>query len=128
MVYGSETWAIKAEDLRRLEKAEKMMMRMCGVKLQDRVAIKELCSCLGIDSIDSVVTRGRLRWYGHVRRMADVAGPKRVMDQQVEGSAGRGRPRKTWKERVGDDLERLGLEPQDGMHRQWWREQVRLKV
>ena len=98
------------------------------MKLQDRVAIKELYSRLGIYSIDFVVTRGRLRWYGHVRRMADVAGPKRVMDQQVEGSAGRGRPRKTWRERVDDDLERLGLDPQNAMHREWWHQQVRLKV
>ena len=34
LVYGSETWAIKAEDLARLRRAERMMVRrMCGVSL-----------------------------------------------------------------------------------------------
>ena len=38
LVYGSETWAIKAEDLARLRRAERMMVRrMCGsVLLKDR--------------------------------------------------------------------------------------------
>ena len=36
MMYGSETWAMKVEDMQRLERAEKMMMRwMCGVTLKD---------------------------------------------------------------------------------------------
>ena len=34
MVYGSETWAMKAEDMQRLERTERMMIRwMCGVRL-----------------------------------------------------------------------------------------------
>ena len=37
LVYGSETWAMKAEDIQRLERTERMMNRwMCGVKLSDR--------------------------------------------------------------------------------------------
>ena len=36
MVYGSETWAMKAEDMQRLERTERMMIRwMCGVRLSD---------------------------------------------------------------------------------------------
>jgi hypothetical protein len=129
MVYGSETWAIKVDDLRILERAEKMMMRrMCGVRLQDRVAIKDLYAYLYIDSIADVVTRGRLRWFGHVQRMPDTAGAKRVTDQQVEGPTARGRPRKTWRECVDDDLARLRLDPRDAMRREWWRQQVGLKV
>ena len=35
----SETWAIKAEDLARLRRAERMMVRrMCGVSLKDSQA------------------------------------------------------------------------------------------
>ena len=43
MVYGSETWAIKTDDLLRLERAEKMMVRwMCGVTLKNRISSREL--------------------------------------------------------------------------------------
>jgi len=37
MVYGSETWAAKAEDVHSLERTEMVMIRwMCGVSLRDR--------------------------------------------------------------------------------------------
>ena len=46
LVYGSKTWAMKAEDLARLEKAERMMVqKMCGVSLKDRKHSDELLSC-----------------------------------------------------------------------------------
>ena len=52
LVYGSETWAMKAEDMQRLERTERMMIRwMCGVKLSDRKANAELLGLLGIESV-----------------------------------------------------------------------------
>ena len=43
MVYGSETWAMKAEDMQILERTERMMIRwMCGVRLSDKKASAEL--------------------------------------------------------------------------------------
>ena len=69
LVYGSETWAMKAEDIQRLERTERMMNRwMCGVKLSDRKANAELLSWLGIESVSDVVRHGRLRWFRHVKR------------------------------------------------------------
>ena len=48
LVYGSETWAIKAEDLARLRRAERMMVRrMCGVSLKDRKRSDELLKPFG---------------------------------------------------------------------------------
>jgi hypothetical protein len=38
MVYGSETWPMKKEDMQRLERTERMMVRwMCGVSLKNRM-------------------------------------------------------------------------------------------
>ena len=65
LVYNSETWAMKAEDMQRLERIERIMIRwMCGVKLSDRKANEELLIRLGIESISDVVRHGRLRWCG----------------------------------------------------------------
>ena len=37
LIYGTETWAMKVDDLRSLERTERMMVRwMCGVSLKDR--------------------------------------------------------------------------------------------
>ena len=42
MVYGSETWPMKVEDVQRLERTERMMVRwMCGVRLKKRISSEE---------------------------------------------------------------------------------------
>ena len=129
MVYGSETWPMKKEDLNRLERAEHTMMRRtCGVTLRERVSSKGLYNRLGIDSISSTVTRSRLRWYGHVQRKDDMDWVKRCTEYEVTGNVGRGRSRKTWKECVENDLKRLNLDPSVAADRESWRRLVRVCV
>ena len=70
MMYGSETWAMRVEDMRRLERTERMMVRwMCGVTLKDRKRSEDLLEQLGIKSVAEVVRRNRLRWFRHVERI-----------------------------------------------------------
>src|SRR5260221_708833 len=97
MVYGSETWAMKVEDMRRLERAERMMVRwMCGVTLKDRKTNEELLGRLGIECVFDVVRRGRLRWFGHIERKNKDDWVAACRDMVVEDEKGRGRGRKTW--------------------------------
>ena len=70
-IYGSPNsknyWAMKAENMHSLEKAERMMVRwMCGVSLKDRKRSEVLYNLLGVQSVADVVRRGRLRWFGHL--------------------------------------------------------------
>ena len=66
---GTETWAMKNANLQSLERTERMTVRwMCGVSLKDRKHIVDLYSLLGVESVDVVGRRGRLRWFGHVER------------------------------------------------------------
>ena len=59
LTYKTETWAVKAEDLRSLERAERMMVRwMCGVSLKDRKRSEVLYSLLGVQSVAKVVRHG----------------------------------------------------------------------
>jgi len=47
LVYGSETWAMKVNDMRRLERAENTMLRwMCDLTLRDKKLTAELLDCL----------------------------------------------------------------------------------
>ena len=59
IAYRTETWAMKAENLFSLERAERMMMArwMRGVSLNDFVSLL---------SVVDVVRRSRLRWFGHL--------------------------------------------------------------
>ena len=52
MLYGSETWPVRKENVEALQRAEMRMVRwMCGVKLKDRLPSKELRERLGVDDI-----------------------------------------------------------------------------
>ena len=110
LVYSSETWPMKAEDLQRMERAERMMVRwMCGVRLKNRVPSVELYRRLGVEEVADVVRRGRLRWFGHLERKGRDDWVSACRDFGVTGSRGRGRSGKTWGECVKHDLQTLGL-------------------
>ena len=51
----------------------------------------------------------RISWLGHLERMEGDRMPKKIFNQQLEGTKRRGRPRKRWKEQVEGDLQVLGL-------------------
>src|SRR5260221_4232181 len=69
LLYGSETWPMKVDDMQRLVRTENNMVRWrSGVTLKDRRTSEVLRHGLGIESVERVVSRGRLRWFGHVER------------------------------------------------------------
>jgi len=52
MLYGSETWPVRKENVVALQRAEMRMVRwMFGIKLKDRLPSKELREKLGVDDI-----------------------------------------------------------------------------
>jgi hypothetical protein len=124
MIYGSETWAMRVEDMQKLKRTEASMMRwMCGVSLKKHISNEELRGRLGVDCVSDIVRRGRLRWFGHVERKGDDW-VKKCMDFKVSGSAGRGRPRKTWFECVSDDMGRAGVRREMAQDGTKWRSAI----
>ena len=81
---------MKVEDMNRLIRAERMMMRMCGVSLRDIVNTDTLYDRLGVDRFTGVVTGGWLRWFGHVDRKPDSDGTKGCTQLEEKGARGRG--------------------------------------
>ena len=125
LVYGSETWPVKEEDARRLERNEMWMVRrMCGVKLSDRKRSEYLRSRLGIECVVEMVRRGRLRWFGHVERMVGEEWVSACRNVNLEGKGCRGRPSKTLLECVKDDTKELNLKLQMAQDRAQWREYI----
>ena len=90
MVYDSETWTMKTVDMKRLARAEWMMVRwMCGVSLRDRKSSVELIERFGIEGVAEVVRRGRLRWFGHLERKNEEDWVSRCRELEVAGSKSR---------------------------------------
>jgi len=110
MVYGSETWETIVEDMNRLVRAERSMVRaMCQVSLKDGKFSEELLNRLGIVSVVEIVEKGRLRWFGHVERKITEDWVSKSRELEVVGGRERGRPKKTWKQCVDRDRGNYGM-------------------
>src|SRR2546425_5779586 len=121
LVYGSETWPMKVDDMQRLVRTENSMVRwMSGVTLKDRRSSEELRSGLGTVGVDRVVRRGRLRWFGHVERKEAGDWISKCRKLEVVGAVRKGRPRKTWMECVKEDMKECGLKKEDAQDRPLW--------
>jgi len=122
LIYGSETWAVRVEDVGKLERAERMMVRwMCGVTLRDRIASVDLYSRLGLEEVGAVLRRGRLRWFGHLERKNVTDWVSACRSCAVVGSRSRGRGKKSWCECVKGDMKAMGLRAEWARDRVRWR-------
>ena len=79
---------------------------------------------LSIDCVSDLVRRSRLRLFGHVVRKDDQQWVRKCMNFKVDGSAGRGRPRKSWLECVNDDMKKFGLKKEMAHDRTVWRSAI----
>ena len=97
MLYGSETWCLRENEVIILKKSKRAMVRsMCGVKLEDGKNTEDLMKTLGLkETIDKMAQANGVRWYGHVVRRDEESILKKAMMLQVNGQQKRGRPKQT---------------------------------
>ena len=124
MFHGSECWAPKMEDIRRMKRNERSMLRwLCCLKPEDNKGLDSIYEELEIPSLEVSLQARRLSWYGHVQRSDGWI--KRCTDMDIAGTAPRGRPRKTWSSTLRKDLSDCGLDPAAAGDRTVWKSSVR---
>ena len=125
MLYGSETWAVKRTQEKRMNVAEMRMLRwMCGVTRRDRVRNEHIRGTVKVAELSSKMQERRLNWYGHVMRDEEHIG-RRAMELEVPGRRGRGRPKYRWGDRLKEDLQVKGVGARDVVDRKVWKELVK---
>nr|CAH8840565.1 unnamed protein product [Trichobilharzia regenti] len=119
LLYGCETWPLRAEDLRRLEVVDHWCLRyILHVRWQDKLSNEEVRRrCYNINQIPVLVQQRRLRWFGHVLRRPDDDLVKSVLNPSPLPSwrCRRGGQLKTWLGTVKADMECLGLQTVYGL-------------
>jgi len=120
MLHGSETWPVRKENEMALQRAEmRMVRRICGVNVKDRLASNEPKERTGLDDIISVLQQNTLRWYGHVLQKDDNW-VKKCMKYEAQSPRPRSRPKRTWREVVERDCPARKLNKKDVMgHSRW---------
>ena len=110
LLYGSETWTLRKEDIRRLEAVEMWMWkRMEKVSWMDKITNEEILNKVGEKrQLISVIRNRQKNWIGHVLRGEGLL--REVMEGRMEGKRSRDRPRKGM-------LDELLVESYDNMKR-----------
>ena len=101
MMYGAETWAVKKTHEKKLDVAERRMLRwMSGVTKMDRIRNERIRGTTKVGEISKKVQESRLKWYGHVLRREDEYVGKRVMGMEVPWKRRRGRQKRRWLDNI----------------------------
>ena len=75
-----------------LEKTEmRMLRRIKGVTVKDKVKSEDIRKELGVGSIKSKARESRLRWFGHKHRKEQESNLRKVMDMEIPGRRPRAR-------------------------------------
>ena len=120
MLYGSETWCLRENEMAILRRTERGMVRaMCGAKLMERRRTEDLMEMLGLkETVVQMAKANGVRWYGHVY---DGHVLRKALEYEVKGKRKQGRPRKTWRSQVEKESKSVGLKKEDAKNRARWR-------
>ena len=115
--YACETWALTQAQERRLLVFENTILRRILGPVRDEITGEwrirhnlELRELTRLPLITGFVSSQRLRWTGHVARMAPDSVIRLAMEGTPEGRRPAGRPRTRWEDCVKKDLRQLGVD------------------
>ena len=106
LLYGSEIWTIKKNDLKKLVAFE---MRCCRKvlnitwkdKIRNEDVLLRISSCkFKPKRILARISESQLSWFGHACRMSNMRLPKRILMEMVPGTNRQGRPRQRWEDDI----------------------------
>ena len=121
LLYGCETWPMRAEDLRRMEVFDHWCLRVIlKIRLSDKVSNEAVrARCFHIGQLSGLLQQRRLPWFGHVLRKPDEDLIRStVAPLPCTGWRCRtGGQMKTWLSTVKQDIDRLGLRNVYGVRR-----------
>ncbi|CAF1113431.1 unnamed protein product [Rotaria magnacalcarata] len=110
LLYGSEIWCLKAVEEQRLNTFYMKCLRtLLGVGRGDRMRNDLILELTGQPSLEKILRRNRLRWFGHVNRMNNEEDqpmlPKKVLFSSFADAK---RPlhgvKLRWKDKIAKDL------------------------
>ena len=92
MLYGSETWWFRENEMVILGRAERAMVRaMCVTKLMEKKKTEDLMEMLGLkETVVQMAKANGVRWYRHVLRRNDGHVLRKALEFEVKGKRRRG--------------------------------------
>ena len=114
LLYGAETWVLKAQHVKCLNSFHNRCIRtILGVTRyqhwKERITSAHLASTFGMQQlISDFVMEQRLRWLGHLGRMGNDRLPKKVLFGELRGKRPCHRTKRRWRDVARSDMEAIG--------------------
>ncbi|KAJ4436171.1 hypothetical protein ANN_18801 [Periplaneta americana] len=132
VLYGCETWTLTLRDEQRLRVFKnKVLRKILGAKREEvtgewrKLHNTELHALYSSPDIIRNIKSRRLRWAGHVARMAESRNAYSVLVERPEEKRPLGRPRRRWEDNIKMDLREAGYDDRDWINLaqgrdRWW--------
>ena len=130
LLYGSECWPLQNRDEARLDAFHHQCLRTVLEVSHLRQQLEHLSNCElrriwgDAELVSDIIRCRRLEWLGHVAGMSEDCIPRQLCFGWLEKSRPQEGPRLRLKDRIADDLKKLGM-PQNwyllAQNRQAWR-------
>ena len=109
LLYGSECWRMTKHDADKLSAFHTTCLRkILRIFWPNRISNKDLLKRCHTEDLETLITRRRWRWIGHVLRMEPDAIPKVALRWTPEGTRRRGRPRQIWRRTIEAEMREKG--------------------
>ena len=109
LIYGHEAWALNTRLKSKLQTCEMRVLRVImGVTRLDRLRNSDIRRELGVESLLTLIEKGQLRWFGHLKRMNNNRYARRYYEWTPLEGRGVGRPKIRWSDNIKTAVERRG--------------------
>lgn len=115
LLYGAETWTLKAPQVRRLNSFHNRCVRsIVGVtryqQWKQRISTRRVTSAFGMqETISDLIMDQQLRWLGHVGRMEEERLPKRVLFGELRKKRPCHGVKRRWRDVARSNVEAIGV-------------------
>lgn len=116
LLYGSEIWALTIKQEKRVASFYyKCLRTIININLGDRMSNEKLLEITGQPTIENVMRRNRLRWFGHINRCENENGqPSLIKKTMFAYFHGEKRPAnlgriKRWEDKILKDISELNI-------------------
>ena len=126
LCYQAQTWSISKKIERKITTCEmKCLRRAVNKTRRDKIRNEVIRDMVGTKPILKQIERQRIKWFGHLMRMAPSQPALRTYNSQLSGTKPRGRPRRRWQEGVKKPLAENNLTMAEATHQA---QERRLKI
>ena len=106
LLYAAETWTINEAEWKRLEAFEtwtlRRMLKVSYVEHKTNVEVFKMANCTR--NLKNEINSRKMRYFGHLVRKNDLQ--RSILEADMKGKRGRGRPRHTWFTNIGKSMGR----------------------